>query len=80
MKFKKTAILFVITASLFTAPGVDATLIPNPDGLRVYDTYLKVNWLADANLPHTQSLPNNEPFDGTLGFPICDKNIFTNCI
>ena len=68
MKFKRAAFLpFVLACSLTNIPHSKATLIPNPDGLRVYDTYLKVNWLADANLPHTQSLPNNEPFDGTLG-------------
>jgi len=61
-------------------PAANATLIPNPDGLRVYDTYLKVNWLADANLPHTQRLPDGQPFDGTLGFPICDKTFLPPCI
>lgn len=31
-------------------PDTGSTLIPSPDGQTVYDTVLKVNWLANANL------------------------------
>jgi hypothetical protein len=66
------ASLALLLSNLFTAPSVNATLIPNPDGQRVYDTYLKVNWLANANLPGTKIGPDNLPFDGTLGVPGID--------
>ena len=81
MKLKTVAILpFVLACSLTNIPHAKAMLIPNPDGLRVYDSYLKVNWLADANLPRTEFLPNHQPFDGTLGFPTCDRTVLPPCI
>src|ERR1700730_10759215 len=50
MKITRIAVLlFVLISSLLAVPSVDATLIPSGDGT-VYDTVLKVHWLADANL------------------------------
>jgi uncharacterized protein (TIGR03437 family) len=38
-----------------------STLVPNPDGLTVYDSANKINWLADANLAATNR----------FGLPVC---------
>ncbi len=54
MKFTRIAVLlFVLTSSLLAASNADATLIPSPDGTTVYDSVLKVNWMANANLAGT---------------------------
>jgi hypothetical protein len=54
MKFPRIAVLlFVLIPSLLAVPNADATLIPSPDAMTVYDTVLKVNWLANANLAGT---------------------------
>jgi hypothetical protein len=54
MKFIRIAVvLFVLISSLLAVPNTQATLIPSPDGMTVYDTVLKVNWLANANLAGT---------------------------
>jgi hypothetical protein len=60
MKFTRIAIsLFVLISSLLSVPIAEATLIPSQDGLTVYDTFLKVNWLANANLA---GLPDRQLF------------------
>lgn len=52
MKFTRMAVLLiVVNCGLLAVPNADAQLIPMPDGLTVYDTILKVRWLANANLP-----------------------------
>jgi hypothetical protein len=66
--------------SITITPIANATLIANPDGLRVYDTYLKVTWLADANLPIATQLPNGQAFDGRLDYPPCTHTVTTDCI
>ena len=54
MKFTRIAILLsVLVSSLLAAHNAHAELIPFPDGMTVYDTVLKVRWLANANLPGT---------------------------
>jgi len=51
MNFAKIGILlFALSFSVLIAPNVNAELIPSADGPTVYDTVLKVRWLADANL------------------------------
>lgn len=66
----------VVILSITITPIANATLIANPDGQRVYDTFLKVTWAANANLAGTKE--NN--FDGSLGFPICDKGVDEPCV
>lgn len=54
MKFtRNNVLLLILSFGLLAVPDVDARLIPMPDGLTVYDTVLKVRWLANANLPGT---------------------------
>src|SRR5271157_1281007 len=54
MKFSGiTVLFFALSSVLLAVPNVDAELIPSADGLTVYDTVLKVRWLANANLPGT---------------------------
>jgi hypothetical protein len=56
MKITRIAVLlFALSSSLLAVRNVDAELIPSADGLTVYDTVLKVRWLADANLPATET-------------------------
>lgn len=45
--------LVALCFGVAAAPHADAKLITMPDGLTVYDTVLKVRWLANANLPGT---------------------------
>ena len=49
---KLSAVLFVIVLA-GSAGTASAKLIPSADRLTVYDTYLHVRWLADANLAGT---------------------------
>src|SRR5450759_1011298 len=54
MKLTRIAILlFVLISGLLAVPNADAILIPSQDGQTVYDSVLKVNWLANANLAAT---------------------------
>jgi hypothetical protein len=54
MKFTRIAVLlFVLISNLLAASNADATLIPSLDGTTVYDSVLKVNWMANANLAGT---------------------------
>jgi hypothetical protein len=63
MKFTRIAVLlFVLISSLLVAPNAAATLIPSADGKTVYDTFLHVNWLANANLA---GLPEQQLFGVT---------------
>ena len=84
MKAMKIHLLTLVAiASLLITPLAHATLLPNPNGKTVYDTFLKVNWLANANLPGTRPDtcgPVDEICDGTLGFPICDRNVRVACV
>jgi hypothetical protein len=84
MRINRIAVGFVILfANLLAATTVNATLIPNPDGQRVYDTTMKVTWAANANLAGTRIFiagPGGQLFDGTLGFPICDKDVLVPCV
>lgn len=81
MEIRRIAATFLILiTNLFAVTTANATLIPNPDGQRVYDTFLKVNWLADANLPATKVLPDNLPFYALLGFQTCDKTQLEPCV
>ena len=58
MKFTRIAVLLsVLISSLLAVPNADATLIPSPDGMTVYDTVLRVNWLANANLAGRPDTP-----------------------
>lgn len=51
MKLTAIAVLsFALSSSVLAVPNADAELIPSADRLTVYDTVLKVNWLANANL------------------------------
>ena len=52
----RRVVLLALSVSVLTAPEASAELIPSPDGLSVYDTLLRVNWLADANLAGTPGL------------------------
>lgn len=57
------------TSSLLAAPAADAALIPSADGLTVYDTTLRVTWLANANLAATQKFgTSNINPDGSMNF------------
>src|SRR5215471_14194958 len=78
MKLKRIIMLLPLTLaiSLTSLTNANATLIPNPDGQTVYDTFLKVNWSANANLPGTK----NKNFDGSLGLPRCDGTNAAPCI
>jgi hypothetical protein len=81
VKLKRIAIVpCVLALSLSVVPIANATLIPNPDGLRVYDTFLKVTWLADADLPATKVHPAGQPFYALLGFQTCDKTHLEPCV
>jgi hypothetical protein len=54
MKVTRIAVLpFVLISIFLSSSKVNATLIPLPDGLTVYDTHLNVRWLANANLADT---------------------------
>jgi hypothetical protein len=54
MKFTRIAsILSALSFIVIAVPYANAELIPSPDGQTVYDTVLKVNWLANANLAGT---------------------------
>ena len=53
MKSRMAALLLVSIFSLLAAPNTDAKLIRMPDRVTVYDTVLKVRWLANANLAGT---------------------------
>lgn len=67
MKFIKYLIpFFLLIFILFPVSHTYATLIPNPDGKTVYDTVLKVNWLANANLAGTPANLAGTP-DPTFG-------------
>ena len=44
-------LLCTLTFGTFVALDVHASLVPSADGKTVYDTVLRVNWLAEANLP-----------------------------
>src|SRR5471032_1938221 len=67
MKFTRYGIfLFILISSLANALNVNATLVPSSDGLTVYDTVLKVNWLANANLAGTPANLAGTP-DPTFG-------------
>jgi hypothetical protein len=77
MRINRIAIsLLIAVSNLIAVTTANAMLIPNPDGARVYDTFLKVTWAANANLPGTKD--NN--FDGALGLPTCDKGIAEPCV
>ena len=77
MRIKRIVVTFMILFSnLLAAATAHATLIPNPDGQRIYDTTMKVMWAANANLAGTKE--NN--FDGALGLPTCDKGIDEPCV
>ena len=68
MKFTRiAALLFVLIFSLFAVPNAYAELIPSADGKTVYDTFLHVNWLANANLAATPDLGFVHAFSGTIG-------------
>jgi len=67
--------LFALISSLLAIPNVHAELIPSADGLTVYDTVLKVRWLADANLAANRQMRetlgaglNINP-DGSMDYP-----------
>ncbi|MDD5543058.1 MAG: hypothetical protein PHX83_07765 [Acidobacteriia bacterium] len=47
--------LSVLIISMLPVSIADAALIPSSDGQTVYDTNLKVTWLANANLAATQT-------------------------
>jgi hypothetical protein len=50
MRSSITAILLLaLMYGLVCVPSSYAALLPNPNHQTVYDTFLKVNWLADAN-------------------------------
>jgi len=68
MKFRSVAVWFTVNLSLAAAPA-DAALIPSADGLTVYDTTLRVTWLANANLAATEKfgISGISP-DGTMNF------------
>ncbi len=73
MKFTRIAVQpLVLVFSLTVVSIVHAKLIPMPDGLTVYDTFLKVRWLADANLPGTPEgrfgVANITP-NGSMDYP-----------
>jgi hypothetical protein len=54
MQSAKTALLIVVlSAEVLAARPAAAQLIPSADGLTVYDTHLRVVWLANANLAGT---------------------------
>jgi hypothetical protein len=56
MRITRIAVLlFALSFSLLAVPNAQAELIPSADGLTVYDTLLKVRWLADANLAATET-------------------------
>ena len=77
MSLKRIAVSLLVTFStLVAATTANATLIPNPDGQRVYDTFLQVTWAANANLASTK----NNNFDGALGLPTCDKGVDEPCV
>ncbi len=60
MKFTRVAVLLsVLISSLLVVPNAGATLILSADGKTVYDTFLHVNWLANANLA---GLPDRQLF------------------
>jgi len=81
MRITRTAVTFVVLiTNLLATTSASATLIPNPDGLRVYDTFLKVTWLADADLPATKIAPDNLPFYELLGFQTCDRTHLEPCV
>jgi hypothetical protein len=69
MRWIKTAVLlFALSSTLFVA-AANAELIANPDGLTVYDTVFQVNWLADANLAHSNAFQvNNVNPSGSMDF------------
>ncbi|MGB7624025.1 MAG: hypothetical protein WBN92_16890 [Terriglobia bacterium] len=54
MKFTRIAVLLsALSFSVLAVPNAHAALIPGADGQTVYDTVMKVNWLANANLAGT---------------------------
>ena len=56
MKFTRIAVLLsALSFSVLAVPNAHAALIPSADGQTVYDTNLKVTWLANANLAATQT-------------------------
>ena len=74
MKFARIAVLmFAFNMSLAAAPNDDAPrLIPSPDGRTVYDTILKVNWLANADWAGTAEGKlgvGNINSDGSMDYP-----------
>lgn len=65
-------LLFVVNSGLLAVPNVDAELIRMPDGLTIYDTVLKVRWLANANLAGTEDGRfgiNNITPNGSMDYP-----------
>src|ERR1043165_2651476 len=54
MRINRIAVsLLILFSNAVVATTANATLIPMPDGLTVYDTHLNVRWLANANLAGT---------------------------
>ncbi len=76
MKINRIAVLLVVISSnLLAASNAHAELIPSGDGQTVYDTVLKVRWLADANLAgnpqmrETLAAGLNVNPDGSMDYP-----------
>src|SRR5579864_7262578 len=47
--------VLALALSVQFAVRAQAALVPSADGTMVYDTVMHVTWLADANLPSTQT-------------------------
>lgn len=71
------AVLLMIGGGLAAVPAADAQLIPNPDGMTVYDTGFQVNWAADANLAHSQSFQPNVNPSGSMSFSTAKEFVDT---
>jgi hypothetical protein len=65
-------VLFALSLNGHALSNADAALIPSADGLTVYDTVLRVTWLANANLAGTATgrfgIANITP-NGSMDYP-----------
>jgi hypothetical protein len=67
-------LFLMLIGSLAAAPVANAQLIPNPDGLTVYDVTFQVNWAANANLAHDPVLQiENVNPSGSMDFATARK-------
>jgi hypothetical protein len=74
MKLTRLAILWsVFISCLLAAPNAHAVLIPSADGQTVYDTLLRVNWLANANLAATERFGLDISPNGAMDFATAKK-------